>query len=75
MELTVNNDLFHGKILNRAKEIEVYNQENQLTATIDKKILTLNDKYHVVTRNGFSHLAAQMLAIAIDDYFHEGTVN
>ena len=72
IHLKVGNDEYKGKISNRAQIFEFHDKKDKLCLTIDKKILSIRDAYRIQGVENFPYLISQMLAVVIDDYFHQG---
>lgn len=56
----------------RAKMFDFIDENNNITLTVDKKSLTMKDKYEITHKNDFSEVIAVMITIALDDSFHGG---
>lgn len=68
--LHIAEDEYKGKSDNRAQNFVFYDDKNKLVLTVDKKLLSFNDKYEIRGVENFPFLIAQMIAVAIDDFYH-----
>lgn len=72
IDLQIAEDKYHAIVQNRAQAIEFKDKSNKMVLTVDKKIISLKDQYHLTGSDDFPHLVAQVLAVAIDDFYHHG---
>lgn len=74
-ELDFNNQKFKSSALQRAKSFNFEDESKNYAFTIDKKILSVNDKYHIIHSKNFPSMIAVMVSICIDSFYHEDTKN
>jgi len=60
---------------NRAKQFGFKDGNETLVMTVDKKLISLSDKYEVSFVENFPALVAALIPVIIDDFFHLGTVD
>ena len=72
IKLEIGSNLYEGKSVVRGKQFEFRSKNNSLVLAIDKKLISLSDKYQVSFIENFPALVAALLPVIIDDYFHSG---
>lgn len=71
INLTISGDKYHCTPSNRSQTFEFYDMNKKLCLTIDKKILSMKDRYKITGAENFPYLIGQMIGVIIDDFYHE----
>ncbi len=72
IELVSSGNTYTASDIGRAKRFDFLDNDKKYVISIDKKILSLKDEYHIMFMDEINNVVAIMVAIAIDDYFHQG---
>lgn len=72
IDLIIGDLIYSSKSLQRGKVFDFKTANDVLVMTVDKKLMTITDTYHVVQSYDFPSLIAQITPIVIDDVYHQG---
>jgi hypothetical protein len=70
IDLVIGDLIYTSKSFQRGKVFDFKTKNGVLVMTVDKKLMSLTDTYHVVQSYDFPSLIAQITPIVIDDIYH-----
>ena len=65
---------YEAKAIARAKEFIFNNSSHQMVMTVDKKLVSKSDNYHIIFVEDFPSLVAAVIGVILDDIYHKGLI-
>ncbi len=72
--LTIAENKLLGNVLVRGKIFE-FKENGELKIAVDKQVISLNDKYTISYIEDYDPISLVCVPIAIDEFFHSGTID